>query len=1269
MGASGPGLKVDLGYLFSGYIEKVDGAGMPVARAKSLRPVQRVTVLTRDTGRAREDGDLQTWRTDATGLLQPFRKGAARVYAQKQRFIMPPPEVLLQAWGAAQEDGPEVLAKLLKGQAGLQGVELIRQRVRKSQLSPPDRKSESQDEKDYAAFYDGISDGLVMSAFVLPKVRAVLIRATNQRVSDARVELYRPDGTAFREVVSPETQGAVFLAKSDTELPEGIYRIVVYPTRFTCLWHKATVEKGSYELKEPLRFPIRNFAGDFDVISCDPISVEEAIMLQYASLYPWHAAEAKRKALYPDMKPLVAGPKNATDALEVWLERAHWAHGKTAMMMKTAQGDLPGPRKLASAVYERLGMEEVPELKFAKEAVDLAFGVKDNLAEWKKVIHQLAPKFEKFSKLKMLEISRKMRNSDGLARATRNAVRAGLRVMDDTKTALAETAFSETKVMAERALAETFEKSAWSKAPKLVAAADLVLQIFDFVMLYMETEGSEHAFYEARDRFHDLAKQVGTDLDDKPCREAIANLELVRSQVELLGNSSSEQTRKAALAMLMMVVGLRGPVAKAAVEAVAFVADKIVMPAVEWIDRTYIEEDVGSMRAVREQAWSLYTSSRLNWSLLEDRLEHPREVQFRLRAELLGGLLALLTRASLGSADEQEYLQKVKEYKIGEYIEQCLLGDGWPLPATMRYVPIVRYWLLGKGRNEAPPEHRPAGFPPNVDPRSPEGAQLIARMRPEKLYRAAQAWQESYPIHTMEASSVEALARALRNVWPGLGEASIVHSCIYTRPRGSKSDADWQPLDKGGAKPGAEPRLSPLDPLRILIVLDEKVKEGIYALSVQLNRLDENIKGPVYKATLSILGPELLEKESGFKGRIGCVLVPFYEFEGELHHGAKPLVTRRHVENRDPIAVPPLGRRREAIPGGARAVFAREENRKMLQDMVYQFRVTLLGKTKVGLPVNLGRAGGKSAVDRFRVSFGDSSVETRMARDAAFLKYLGEDGVLPELFKKRSKDDLPLACELGGLYVRVGKRRYEMARYGHSVRFAEFDWNADVELVVSIWCREIARDVWEAQGLDWRSVPTDVQLVSKGRFTEVPGPAYETAMEYVGTLDPGMSPKLGPSTATLAADPEAEERWSDGVREWVRQLREPGRVYEYGTALQVGGDTGPGKGHLFAAHVRLRYVAPNGTSGSLRPFGHVHGTAEFQEVSVAVRTKHASGMDGTVFAEAQFQAPKDYTRNVPWAPAAAQKRDEKAFENIRKWIEDRPSAVDGTEAGLLGKVL
>ncbi|WP_218951131.1 OmpA family protein [Desulfoluna butyratoxydans] len=76
---------------------------------------------------------------------------------------------------------------------------------------------------------------------------------------------------------------------NDRTLPVGQYRIDVEvgkrPESESKRWHRGTAESGRYTIIDYVRFPIRSHFTEMDVILCDPVSAEEALVTQFPEQY------------------------------------------------------------------------------------------------------------------------------------------------------------------------------------------------------------------------------------------------------------------------------------------------------------------------------------------------------------------------------------------------------------------------------------------------------------------------------------------------------------------------------------------------------------------------------------------------------------------------------------------------------------------------------------------------------------------------------------------------------------------------------------------------------------------------------------------------------------------------------------------------------------------------------------------------------------------------------------------------------------------------
>lgn len=1235
MSASYPAFRIDITYVFSGRLEKVDPNGVRVWAKGSLRPVQGKVMYTSDVGCDAGAGDLQAWCTDGKGLLRPLRDGGAvHSFARTRRFIVPPSSVLLQAWVANPKEAPELLAQLIASSGKDAGIELTKQRIEKAQLSPPDneRAKTDPDEKAYAEFYNGRASTAPIFAYVLARTRAVLLKVTLPSLKGATITLCRPDGKELKRVLVKATRAglaAVYYGE-EKELPPGMYRIVVKPVELRGRWSSAV--KNEYELKARLRFHIENDAGQFEIVDCDPITVQEAVLLQFSALYARLLAAAQGEnvpAASFDVSVKERPQEGLPPALKAWGERIGWAKGHADLAVKAASGDLTA-RKLAMHVIDHF---EAPDdaTKAAIDALKLFNNFADVQSDW----HDLRVK---------LRVAKQLKNAEPIVFANVKGFfkqRVFINYLAENKD-IDLVKFSNTEkdlffragIVKQRSGLEAVFASEKRVAKNALTALDIGLKGYDTVQAGLDLMESWQKKEDTIKNFAELAGKVESELGGVPCKEAIGNLERRRQLTIAAALEVDEKEVRAVLAALDLALAVASAIVGGPLlEAVVVIRDtwQLVCAATEWVDRYALRGLVSATYERWNQINKLLNASDKNQELLRKSKDKPTEVQFRLRAEAIAGLVGLITRASVASKDEGEYLDRVKKYHIDQYIQTYLLSDGWQIPLRAA-VPISMdaYWLYATGKHGPLIGIDPMRFTqPKTLANGPGGVVGFIFMAFADALVAGHVraeFQKTFPIHHLDSETVE-LAKALRTYWGEVRNEDIAYQCVYTRNFMSQEDADWTLVDAHGAKSMDElPRLTPLSAIRVLIVMKETVKPGIYPISLQVVRVDPliNIKGPIYRGTLRPLKEELLPNErEKFAGRVGCVLYPFYQFIDRVYPGLKPL-------NRLVIREPNL------LWHGMRK-------------MRYSLAVRA-GCDTLDSWVNLGTSSwGVSQHDELNVAFANTPVEELMARDVAFLTREGEKFAYPHLFGSLTRG--------GPLYVRVGDAgpyRCALAREGGAVNLASYDWKSPVELIVVVWARNLFFREWERQGLDWKSIPMAFNLARGTGGSAEPGPEYNGTFHHVGEM-------TGLPDLSLKLDPAVEKT---DVKDWAHQVSGATELYRLGETLYGERSV---HFHLFAARVPLDYILPNGKQHfGLRPFGSMPTQGSLSYVVANVRSVEDSGLYlenirwetlGGAPWSITVPVPGSYTVGMPWTEGLS---PDKAHARIERWITREGAARDAS---------
>lgn len=1273
-------LRLGASFVFAGTVRTESGKRQVVPG--TLVPVRNTLLFTRPA-HAAKDAEPAAWTTDAKGLLYPADKDgqkratAAHYLGKDCRFLLPPPEVLLEAWVGDPEKWAENVKELVK-KAGSQGVALQEQPITKKLLKAPERPPAEGDETEYAAWYDKLGDGAPLSGFVLPRVRALLIVLHDRALANSELTVTPPEGPPLpvKVRVSGEVVYALVVGE-ETKLKAGLYTVKV-PMAGRGAWSDGVRKQRAYTLKEQVRFPLSTLAGDFDVLTCGPLSVEEAVMTQFAGFYAHLAAAAKKKAMFPELedREFPEVPK----ALDAWAEQLKWLHAKANLPVKLVnaeghdqtttlrspakegEGGLSGRTKLLMGlVYKQLSFED-PTLSAAKDTFDLAMSLKEvgeTLSDFKKEraaekqiegLRKLLWKdLDPWNRYRWWKFFKKTALDGGetgahlLKLAEANAVaRAGI-----LRVGIPEKSTNLHKLLGERA---------GSAVPKVLAAAEFGVQALETASAIAQLMEKGEKLVTLKQDFASLVRQLDEDLKRGACREAIGNLERMRTATVAAHLDVDEQEKQALLAAIDLVLaGLTAVGVGGAGLALVVWGKGLVTDLAGWFERVALKGAVSNfythrLKLIAEQTRASHANQKMLHEVFPggaDGGASDMHVQFRLRAEALNGLQGLLLRAASSAKSDDEYLANVKKYRVREYIENYLLGDGWQMPLR----PVVPIGLDAAWLHFAGP-HSPwvnsTELVSQLGLDSPLKAAAVTALPGalatlvavnEVLAGNAKAqFHDTFPIHQL-ASDFDTFATAFRPAWPELGPAHVDVTRVHWRPSGYTSPKAWQPVNPCGDDDADDlPLRSPLDQIRVLVVLEDdhqvqsrpgaavgpgkSAQMQTYPISLQLWRYDgSNVSGPVYRdITRRLKAEDLLEDEQHLAGRLGCVFYPFFQFGPQLVPGTKPLAGPL-LQGEDVGMYRFLG---------------------LLTDMRYGFEVKL-GRSDRGIPVKLGSYPGKpdSDLDEYRVSIGTGKEEKKLLV-SSFLRSRSETSPLPRLFRWQ-ESAVPS-------YVRVGGGRYTLAdaEPDQTVRFPSFNWRDPVEFIVVVAATVLNEHLYAQQGLDWTRLPITMDLENYV-LKDTTGPSYASQLEFVG--------HLMPSSRVLVPARKPPER---AVSEWAKQVSaSPASLDALARAIHPPGLLSSGMApryHVFAAHFRLSYVTPRDPHGapsrlveSLRPWGMLirrDGYEPYYRIGLRnLRTPDESGLSvGALDTEFHFRGPESFLLGVPWQGVSAQR--------MARWIRE-----------------
>ncbi len=884
----------------------------------------------------------------------------------KNRFIVVPKEIVLGSLGVFDKNWAYEIGSFLAGEkdrgdqnlGNSTGTTLITQVVYKKHLRKPYPKPRDQDVQDtdeeYRDWYRDLKEDKKLHVFVLPKTRGIVFMFSNDIFTDATIKVWLPSKDpkhdhTFQTTVKKDKSGLVYATlfgtpadfrlpeekgKNDNDKPRNLYTIKVeLPRNFPneLPQNQTLKEKNYYWLKEKVRFAIRTAAGEFDIINCDPISLEESIMTQFSTLYADKIRLAKRKesAFSSPNDPQDPTPNQTEaidalpEALDSWSKSMSWAYNKAKMSVAYLNDSLPENRDkmLIDLIYNELELSEVPFVRAAKKSIDLFYGLESLRGKWRNFIRDklFTSMFDQAEKAVWSNLKVNFKDAPWLD---------GLKLSDDAL-------IYRVKNLEGKNLGELKQLVVEPRKNKLSTLAEKTSKAFaaiDTGLSYYQTALSMHELVDAHKdqkkiqaKLTELTEDYTRSFSDHPSREGLGMLEKYRLNtiasrlvVDQKHIALINQAIDATLGTLALV-----PLAGAAAELMLTIKKAggllydiytLVLEAVSDEFERVIDNLSGATEINNDLAIEAYEQDP------NDRGRHNLELQHRIRAEVLYSLVRLLLRASLdrqcrnsdNSLNLEKYKHKLRDdYRLQDFIRLFVLQDGWET-ALRPLIPVRldTFWLSALGMHghygNVEDLEQSLGFgggkPVEVDLDYPNSMYLFGMAG--KMYdrlckeNVIASFQKPLPIHCMTSPDIDRFTEAFELTYDAVQNRHIVFSRVYYR----KSDFDTRtdPDNLGWRPVKRDTRLTPSDHIRVIVVFKENLPKKLYPISLQINRIGPHtaIGGPLYKDFIKVLDEkELLKSEMGLKdrqgrpikaGRLGCVLFPFYHYGNLLLAGIKP---------------------------------------------------------------------------------------------------------------------------------------------------------------------------------------------------------------------------------------------------------------------------------------------------------------------------------------------------------------------------------------------
>ncbi len=1239
-------------YLFSGY-QKLNDSGDLVVVPKSVEPVRNQPVFIREKD---SDKDCIPYATNDKGVLLSLSKKFSQLsplHSAKVNidFTIPPPNSISYSWAAKGENWSATLKEFFKDNAVKgKGVELTPVKIKKDHLRVPVALSEEESEKSYSEWYSKVASGSVLNGYLISKCKGVLFIFSDPIFNECEVSVKNIENKIdFTPVKAVASDNGIFLAAliaSPDELTTGLYQISVKVKNKNEILNKNI--SNEYTLVEKFRFNITTLAADLEIVIADPISLEEAMFAQFPVNYAYLIDAAKKTSRYPELSKsdakvqgAKATPKLPT-ALKTWEKRYNWTHNKAKLVTDIINAD--SKLSLLKIFNSKIMPSDGPLVEEVNKSLNLVFAYLDYKDAWSNFVK--AQKLTDF----MSDLASTLDTKNPFAKiAQLNKWQSSLlryeftagELMQLSKPAkMSANEWIYFKFIAngeKKSRLEQFFGKGGTVATKALFYADTAISLYQTTAAWMEASGARGQLTTNVADYNTLITEYVQLFTEGASREGIGNLERARaltvSSYLDLDKKTEEALKKsldAALGVLVLIPATSVAAslviaAKGLLEAGWDAASALSESADEYLFGNYFKALKEDRKLMADLQMSQIANMDLlgNYSLSDGGVKEPG-VQYRLRAAALNGLFGLLTRASVSSESSARYLEKIRKYRVKEYIETFILKEDWELPVNP-LVPLGMdaYWLYSRSPVGLMREYdvyaSRMGFTKALSftgPVKPFG--MLFCVVTDKAFQgqAKAAFHKQFPIHGVDAGctdqGIDDFCTAFKSSFSHVPADCVAYTRIYYR---KSENGQWKPLEPNGKDEKID-ELSPFDHIRVLIVL-KNLKDGVYPVTLQLFRTDGlNIKGPIYKDIARKLDTDLLPDEQEFKGKPGCVIFPFYQLGYQTIPGIKPLAGS---------GVTMLG-------AGAYYSFGN------LFDMTYAFKVKV-GNAESEQWVKLGgTVAQRSELDDFPMSI-------RVSRNSDEKKLLVMDFLTDRTTEFKYPTLFQVGCGMGPYFLTIGSQPPVLVGHDEEKTISFFDWKSPVAITVLVWAEGfLATNDWKKMNLDWKHTPVQITLKNDIALAGDPeGPTYQGRLNYLGKLHENLnftkdSDAIDENLSTVMKILTSND---SGMKQKIFDSIDPiGTLSLRSKQSQY---------HLFAAHISLYYTPPGGKRiNSLRPFGKMMYAPDFySDYFTLVTPTGLSGLECK--ARFKFAAPLD-NQKVPWNPTTQQ-----------KWIEKQAKEIDANK--------
>ncbi len=852
-------------------------------------------------------------------------------------------------------------------QCGLVPMKTTPVTFEKRHLKPPE------DEDAKAEFDKAFEDGETYNGQLIRKVQCVAIlvseSAFSEKEAEKRKKSQRKESLAYLETDTAEQiplveiksdnpvefQSAfndqtirgkfrIFAVTSlDKPIPEGQYRFKLNPAGLGGRLYSWCQNNGAQFIKFSIdiKFNITGLAGDYDFHVMNPITLEESLIGQF----PEKFATVKQSLLSAETNTQDSSLKETQDAFKTWVLR----YTDTAEKVKYATSYIEArpnqrPAKIGADVLgfmvkytEENAPDKTEDMKLILDNFKAYTSRKEVIDKWKALINKQIPKLRTVldgvgSDGKWISkrfVSTSLSNYVWQTAKYKNKMLRRIGALDIArfKTDPGYAARAKRLILLDGMAAKdvTVAKAFAKIAGKALSVMDTVVSLQNMAALINGRNDAKAKKELYNKRFSEGIKVYHRKFGTYPSLIGMSRLEALRKLSDTAAVELSDKDRELLYSAIDTALNLAVYVPVPVIQeiaglillgkAVVNLSGAVLSQIGADLDRCLLDCMLQDFIDRNNRLDILEKEYVQNIKFIKNYKGKPEdpEVQFRIRAIVLAGLMRLIERC--GSRYDKEndtvkFEDKIKQYNIMGYIDAFIFNSP-KKPAYISLIteiPLDELWLFCKG-NKADWGIVAASRTYKIIkdnwyalplvaigtmPATAAGIPVITASKTPVLF------QKQFPIHWLDSETIPQFARSLCTNYSGIKADDFEFTRVYAK----KADGKWETVESYEKNP-ANPPIDPYTEIRVVIVLKGENLTGL-PLSLQLCRyfILYSAEGPIYKGMALRL--EASENNEGLdkglltdtdekyylstpdKPRYGFVFHPFYYFGNAIVKGTKP---------------------------------------------------------------------------------------------------------------------------------------------------------------------------------------------------------------------------------------------------------------------------------------------------------------------------------------------------------------------------------------------